>query len=588
MNKLQLYIAKSLRGFKPLVNINPAEDVRRHIDDCRDALAAVGYDPLEKNIFYLIRYIDEGTLLSILRTIPTEPLDHLAATVFVPADMDISADELASIVRAITRKMSAPGMTSADIAELRRLFAREYPDLPRQDTGAMVESGRGRYACARYGGDSGRKLADYFGRRIYQPAWLPYRGVLLLDADMGLHTQAPDLTDTPLLPVAPLLPPESEGGFEPHIYGRAFDRPYAVPLGGSVEITWTRPGFEPRKSIILVRRPGMTAEAAATDDARKTLSPESFAVNSLADRSPIADCTITVNGVPVDGPRTFTEAELAAAQVTVSSPGYAPFSGRIDLAGNTKVLIRLAPAGKIYHFQIPVRSAELGAPVNFEIRSKQPVTESPIEGYEALDTIREGAGRTNMLAFAGSGGGMRRTLIAAAVGLVAGLVLGFCLFAGGSDEKVGRRDMPVAATAAADTTPAPAQAAPSPAAEAAPQPQAPAQQTPAATPDPAAAAASLADAINYLDSNRTWNRTEMERYAALAGLFDDMNALRLDRLTGTWAQTLKDSKNFGAIVRAAEGSARKKVDVHRQGRDTYNKPGDNAIGYVGYTYWIDP
>ncbi|MDE6542297.1 MAG: hypothetical protein K2L74_09810, partial [Muribaculaceae bacterium] len=101
-------------------------------------------------------------------------------------------------------------------------------------------------------------------------------------------------------------------------------------------------------------------------------------------------------------------------------------------------------------------------------------------------------------------------------------------------------------------------------------------------------AASLADAINYLDSNRTWNRTEMERYAALAGLFDDMNALRLDRLTGTWAQTLKDSKNFGAIVRAAEGSARKKVDVHRQGRDTYNKPGDNAIGYVGYTYWIDP
>ena len=80
MNKLQLYIAKSLRGYKSLVNFNPTEDVRRHIRDMRDALAAIDYDPLEKNIFYMVRYIDEGTLLSILRTIPTEPLDQLAAT----------------------------------------------------------------------------------------------------------------------------------------------------------------------------------------------------------------------------------------------------------------------------------------------------------------------------------------------------------------------------------------------------------------------------------------------------------------------------------------------------------------------------
>ena len=586
MNKLQLYIAKSLRGYKSLVNLNPAEDVRRHIADLRQALAAVDYDPLEKNIFYLVSYIDEGTLFSILRTIPTEPLDHLAATIFVPAEMHITAEELGSVVRDITRKMSAPGMSSDDIAELRRLFARDYPDRPAAERAAMVASpAEGRYASASYGGATGRTLNTYLGAHLYQPAWLPYAGVLLLDADMGLTCSAPDLTDAALASTTPLLPPDrGDGGFEPHIYGRPFDRPFLVPMGSTVDIAWTRPGFEQRVSSVLVRKPGITAEAAATDDARKTLSPASFMVTSLADRTPLPDAVVTVNGTHIDGPHTFTESELAAAHVTVTCPGYTSYSGRIDLAGSTIAHIRLGAPGKVYRFQLPVRSAEIGAPVTFEIRSKQPITDSPIEGYAALDTIREGSSRVNMLAFDGPASGWRKPLIFAIAGLLVGILLGFCLFAGGSDEKVSRRDtvaveapVVVPEPVTAQAAPVVGEPAPAPAAEAAPAPQ--------PAPDPAE---SLADAIKYLDSNRTWNRTEMERFPALAGLFDDMNALRLDRLTGQWAQTLKDSKNFGAVVRAAEGSGRKKIDVHRNGRTTYNKPGDDAIGYVGYTYWIDP
>ena len=111
MNRLQLYRAKSLRGYKSLVSFNPDDIVSRHVGDMRDALAAIDYDPLEKNIFYLVQYIDSGTLLSVLRTIPSEKLDHLAATIFIPAQMDISADQLGEAVHAITRKMSAPGMS---------------------------------------------------------------------------------------------------------------------------------------------------------------------------------------------------------------------------------------------------------------------------------------------------------------------------------------------------------------------------------------------------------------------------------------------------------------------------------------------
>ena len=583
MNKLQLYIAKSLRGYKSLVNFNPTEDVRRHIRDMRDALAAIDYDPLEKNIFYMVRYIDEGTLLSILRTIPTEPLDHLAATVFIPACTAIPAKELEEIVHAITRKMSAPGMSSDDIAELRRLFSRDYSDRPEAECAAMVASAdNGGYARCLYGGATGRSIADYLGSHLYQPAWLPYSGVLLLDADLGLDGAAPDLSGQPLAETTPLLPPEpTKEGFEPHIFNRPFDRPFAVPLGGIVDITWKRQGFEDRISTTQVLRPAMTPDAGRTADARKTLSPASFLITSRTDRTPLHDCTITVNGTPVDSPRSFTEAELASAHVSINCPGFTPFSGRIDLAGSTLVHIRLDAPGKVYRFTLPVRSAELGAPVNFEIRSKHPVTSSPIEGYEALDTVREGAGRSNMLAYAPPRGtSLKHTIITAAIALVAGLVLGFCLFAGSDDEKVGRRDP---APKTADTTSI--TTAEVPAADAAPVPV---QQSEPATPETPAPEASLAEAVRYLDSNRTWNRTEMDRFAALNGLFDDMNAMRIDEIISKWGPTLKESKNFAAVVRAAESSKRKKVNIHRDNRSSYNKPGDDAIGYVGYTYWIDP
>jgi len=584
MNKLQLYIAKSLRGYKSLVNFNPDEDVRTNIRDLRQALSTLDYDPLEKNIFYLIEYIAEGTLLSILRTIPTEPLDHLAATIFVPAHTAVSAGELDETVRIITRKMSAPGMSADDVAELRRLFARDFPDRPDHETAAMVASAPGGgYARCLYGGASGRSLSDYFGPHLYQPAWLPYSGVLLLDAELGIGGSAPDITAQPLADTTPLLPPEpTKEGFEPHIYGQLFDRAFAVPLGGSVEITWSRPGFENRVSVMKVNRPSMVADAGVTDDARKTLSPASFMITSRTDRTPLEGCTITVNGTVVDSPHSFTEAELAAAHVTVNCPGHAPFSGRIDLAGSTLAHIRLDSPGKVYRFLLPVRSAELGAPVSFEIRSKQPLTQSPVEGYEALDTIREGAGRSNMLAYSPSAGaGMRRTIIAAAIGLVAGVLLGFCLFAGGNDEKVGHRERH--ADTVAQTVPAPVAQTP---VQTAAETTAPAvAQTAEAD---AAGETSLAAAVKYLDDNRSWNRVEMERYAALAGLFGDMNEMRLDKLISTWGPKLKDSKNFSAVVRAAESSKRKKVNLHRDKRTTYNKEGDDAIGYVGYTYWIDP
>jgi hypothetical protein len=113
-----------------------------------------------------------------------------------------------------------------------------------------------------------------------------------------------------------------------------------------------------------------------------------------------------------------------------------------------------------------------------------------------------------------------------------------------------------------------------------------AQNADSAQPEAQAADPNLTDkdAIKYLDDNKSWNRDEMEKFAALRGLFDDMNTLKLQRLIDVWGPKLKNSKNFSDIVYHAEQSIRKKRKLDR---DSYNNADDNVISYVGYKNYID-
>ena len=82
----------------------------------------------------------------------------------------------------------------------------------------------------------------------------------------------------------------------------------------------------------------------------------------------------------------------------------------------------------------------------------------------------------------------------------------------------------------------------------------------------------------------------MEKIDALKGLFDDLNNYRFDIITEKWAPQLSSSKNFSKIVKAASDAINKKVDPRRDDNHnpTYNRDGDTAISWRGYTYWIDP
>ena len=597
MAKLQLYITRSTGTFNSQLNLNPNEDIRSYVKDVRGVLSTVDYDANEKNIFYLLTSVSAGVFVTILRTIPNNAGDHLAAWIFVPSDIDISTADLVSMVKQTTRTISAVKVSSEDVAALRATFGRDYAvlrDAPR----CVAMNPSGQWAWRLYGGDAAPSLETFLGDGLWQQCYLPYRGILLVDADLQVTPVTADLTAEPIGGTAAILPPEkSDDGFDPWVYGMRLDAPVRATIGDTVTVTWRRQGFDDVSETISVDAAEVTPRQISTDDSRKIITPASFKVTSLTTHAQIRDCEILVNGRPITAVgEAFTRSELAQASVSVNAEGYFPYSGRMDLATLTQALIQLSERRKIYRFEVPVKSSDLGAPIKFDILSQKALNDRPLEGYELTADIQEGQSRTNHLRYTGAGVWQHRHAISFGAGLVIGIVL--MLLMGTCS---GNKDKETLAPAANpdDTTSVASAQAPTPAAptvitedktqeEAVQQPET--EQVPAtedASADKPATEQQITAACKYLDDNKVWTRADMEKQPALRGLYDDMNNLRYERLIEVWGPKLTASKLFADVAKHAALGKHKKERVLKVG-STYNKPGDESISHQSYLNRIDP
>lgn len=625
MAKLQLYIAKSKQGYKSLVNFNPTEEVRRHITDWREALKIPQYDASHINIFFLVRYIEQGTLLAILRTIPDGRLDHLAATVFIPDGLEIEPDVFEQIIENTKAKMGQSALTSSDISDLRAIYSADYPQI--QSPAFRIPSEGRDYAYVRIGGHDQPSFSDLAQCEFYQPAYTPYSAVLLVEDNEACH--GTDLTTPVLQRSVPLDPPQKQPqGFVPHLYHRIFDKPYLVPLDEPVDIQWKKPGFEPVVQSIVVPGPDYELTPPDLSTAVKTITPATFYITAQRSGEVIKNVEITVNDTPIHEAVTFTCNELTNARVEVSADGFFSYVCKIDLASTTQALIQLKEKRKIYRFELAVDTPELHDPVHFNIQTKQDLAECPVEGYEVSgDGLVEGLDKMNRLIY--SGGSVSRSMWANALlmgaGLVIGLVLGWLFFHSNSAPEAAPESVPAPAveepvatvnhfvtrdntspvvntnvhrdnteseseaaqqpltdTENADTPEVPASGTQSPGASDA------ANQTASAGHVANPSAEQVRQAVTYIQSHGTWKRSEMEAIPALRGLFDDMNNYNFDRIINYWGPRFSSSERFRTLVNAAKGSATKRNPRTGAHAPTYNRPDDDAIGWRGYTYHIDP
>lgn len=179
MNRLQLYISKSAREFKTLVDINGSSEGRNALADLRSLVAAVDYPQASKSLFYAVVNVRGGYMIHVLRTIPPTRPNHLDATIFVPAELDIMTEDLCEVIETVTDVVLAPAVTEDDMARLRELFAPEYDSRDRKPR--VKPSSGSESAVMTYDNDAvDRTLADIVSDGLYRPEWSAYKAVLLL------------------------------------------------------------------------------------------------------------------------------------------------------------------------------------------------------------------------------------------------------------------------------------------------------------------------------------------------------------------------------------------------------------------------
>lgn len=553
MNQLQLFISRSADGFKTLAEVNATENVRREITACSAApLGLVDYDPKEKTVFYTLTYIHGGTIVRVIRTIPDHAPDYLEVAVFVPEELILDGGVFGDIIDTITRKVLNAGFTRDDLDELRDIFSLTYEAMP--DPAAALPSEGSRFGLYVYGGKTGCPLGDVW-QTLYRPEWAACASVILLEDPLALKDSGnvEDFSGEELAPVVTLLPPaDSPLGFVPHIFRHVFDRPYLVTLGSEVDIVWHQPGYEDITQHFKVTADRLRPEEPSDSISRKAVSPASFLVTSRDTGEPLLDCRITINGVEIDEARRFTVPELLNARITVEAKGYLTFKGVVDLSTNSQVSVQMQKRHKIYRFILPVSLGDSASSIKFELHSSRAITSSPVEGYVVEGRIDEGEKSLNRLRRERSL--HRLVTLREAVFALAGLVVGIVI-------------MTIAMFVDGDEEPATVETVVS--------------ELPVA---------SYAEACDYLDSNKIWTRDRLEAIPGLEGLFDELNNYDFDRIVDYRGPMLSSSKNFAAVVKAARHARDKGVDPRRDPAHApaYNRDGDKAINWRGYTYWIDP
>lgn len=432
MTQLQLYTTKNQRGLANLVNINSSEDVERYVHDFTPMLKNLRYNPAERQYVILLKFIDAGMLLTVLRPFEGGEYSYYAASLLVPAGVRIPAREYLTLIGSMKEFIHHGDPSADDVEDMRHLLEKEYKvykDLPLR----QVSSGN-QYAVVMYG-EGLPSLEDYAAADFYQPEYSDYSGVALLDTG-GMargNVDTTDITKPKLERLVRVNPPEKYPyGFIPQIGRRSFTSPIWAREGSTLKINWQKSGFETVSEQFKVEGDGCVPPVPDKSLWRRIISPSTFYISEEhGQKQSKSNFSIKVNGIEVNVPKAFSLTDLENARVEISAPGYMAFSGHYDLTSTTQVLVQMHMQHRTYRFDLPIITPEESEPVRIYIKSKKALDNCPVEGYAVADgKIVEGSGISNRLVYIGGRSRMVYNMLAVALamGLIIGLVTGWLCF----------------------------------------------------------------------------------------------------------------------------------------------------------------
>jgi len=529
MNTIGFTIKYASSGVQSPILLNADGRWERGVVDLRDVLRTnIQPDVLASghNIF-MMSFDRDGCYLTVARAVQGRQDDFAAGWLYIPASVSISDSEIGNILQHVIAALKDSDLTP-HIAGLEELFSRSYPTLPY----------RAEYRPSnRNGSAAGRDVSNYsaahlMGTARYQPYYSDYSRVFIVENFAACCTpNVINISGRPLVEICSLVPPtqaEVERYFGPEVHlalsdGTPFTAPIGVEKGASVSLRAVRPGFADLRFNTVAERDGDGVHVPTAPRWLRHVGPENIRVIDAATGRPVPKATISVNDAILgtlgyDIPESQNE-----ILVVVRAPGYRTFNGTLE-ATRLPADIRLVA----------------------------------MYGDKDDDRLRSHRRDNN--------GKMRGILIGACGVLVAGAIVwgGFALF--GGDDK------PSTEVASASTQPMV-----DPNISQTDQTGGTGGTTAGDTDGIVNDEAHNHDAaVRYL-KGRTYDRAEMEKYADLHGMWDDLNNLNFDALKpgGKWEKILKEAGKESIVDDSRRISDDKKLVAKAPAR--YNKATDTVI-----------
>ncbi len=571
MSKIGIAIKSTSAGSGQPSVINGGDWAKRVID-VRDILKHVPSMASDHTLVVVFAsYTEDACLITVARTVSGRPWDNVSGWIHIPSNLVISGQEVSSIISKVKKIISASELPEE--SELKEIFSTEY------DTKGVSA----RYEASKKNGKFAKRntviysLEELLGEYRYQSYYSDYNAVFLV-SDVDAITDAVDLSAKQLSALITLLPPKTRevqdklGRFVTIrlASGQVFNDAILLNKGQNITLTAEREGFEPVSFSVTAESDGQMCPLPKTVWSKK-ISANNFDVRSESGKDINGKAKISVNDVDITTRSYFfKEYECENAYVAISANGYDTFKSKVCLLGNTRLPIVLDR--RIEEFRKKIRLKN-GATGEISIAGKGINRyESPIKGYVENDGYLEYM----------PGNVWLQRLIGFGVAVVLWLII---LFIGwwNSVEFQISSDFPWIEAVSKEAKRAPIETQSQDTIDNS-QNEENIDNTTSQT-----STTDLNAAISYLDSNDVWEKSELEKYPDLHGLFDDLNNMDTYKLADTWKEKLKESKKFIEVAKVAKKNFDRGWNPKQGSHNpTFNTmPEDYRINLTNYKNWLD-
>ncbi len=573
--KLGLIIKSTSAGEQEVFSINKGEEWAKFAADSRSIIKDLeGFDGSGKSVIVAKILGSLGYLIGVVKVRPEgsgRPNDNTTAWIHVPAKMNITGNELTSVIMYVGEQLAAP--MGINPAILNELFTKEYANKDVKYPALAFIGGynpEGSIGWRYYGIGTGYALHELLGNSLVQTSYKKYKCICFVDKSLNLSTIGGEIIKSDPKEPIKVEAPVDNNGFTAFIKTKNQEIPFTdaieIPTNTPLMVIWKKEGyFDIEKEL----KGGNSSSLTIQENERKLIFKRSWIKITNQRFNHLSDAEISVNGKAFSSDITeITEAALRdGVKIRVSHQGYEPKEKVINqISSNIEIRLDDKQYSKEYTLRIE-DGKNLESDAIITVKMSNRYTGMPLKGYRSDHDgyiVYENNLMTKIKWFA--------------IGVASVFVFGL-LWAGyeALDSWVDNHEFQLGWPPITEVKKQTTYSTTS-------------KDTELESEKAIAAKDSLKEkACTYLSSNEIWHKDSLAMYDLTKDLFDNMNSFKIEDLIKLESSELKEVEQIKKLISAARQSKEDNIKpyIGKEDHDgKYNSATDLGINIDNYISWI--